>query len=439
MNEHATRLDVDITEELAAPAMDRVRHSAEPLAAMTPPPRSATTSTESGNENSDSTTHPGLEDRCASIIAAGPEAGRAEAVLPGKCPPPSLIARVGERPETGSRSDDAEMRKVHLVRVGDGDKPFRLARGPRLKNNLSWVVGCLELANAGDFAANVWNELPVPLFVAVLMGVGGTLAAVMSIFAFRDARRAWRNIRFLRQQRRELRLRRRQHGPASGSDGEKCPDEPESRALDVLLAVSFRELGGEVINRWAMDVLMGFGAVLISAGTFMAIGGGTADKVFLASNLLSGWIGNTPIAAFGLVNAAWAIYVWLAAQAHVRATRRLLPGSGAAGLVRRRSRNLQVFCVINGSASVLGGVASMLTSIYWWGMSSSSPSLSPPSSATSGGVQGSATRDPRPGRASWGLWCRASWPGGSSSPPEPRSSCESDRSRSERTRRSSSG
>jgi hypothetical protein len=38
----------------------------------------------------------------------------------------------------------------------------------RLKNSLLFGVGMLELANAGDFAANVWNEIPVPRFAMVL-------------------------------------------------------------------------------------------------------------------------------------------------------------------------------------------------------------------------------------------------------------------------------
>lgn len=38
----------------------------------------------------------------------------------------------------------------------------------RLKNSLLFGVGLLELANAGDFAANVWNQIPVPRFAMVL-------------------------------------------------------------------------------------------------------------------------------------------------------------------------------------------------------------------------------------------------------------------------------
>lgn len=39
----------------------------------------------------------------------------------------------------------------------------------KLRNNLSGAVGYLEFANALDFAANVWNTIPVPTFAAALM------------------------------------------------------------------------------------------------------------------------------------------------------------------------------------------------------------------------------------------------------------------------------
>jgi hypothetical protein len=38
----------------------------------------------------------------------------------------------------------------------------------RLKNNLLIGVGLLELGNAGDFAANVWNQIPIPHFAMAL-------------------------------------------------------------------------------------------------------------------------------------------------------------------------------------------------------------------------------------------------------------------------------
>ncbi|ODA81317.1 hypothetical protein RJ55_04282 [Drechmeria coniospora] len=252
-----------------------------------------------------------------------------------------------------SRPDDGRER-VRLVRGDDG--AFTFVDGSRLVNNLPWIVGFMELANAGDFAANVWNQVPVPVYAIVFMAIGGTVAGILSVFAFRDARLSCKNVRFLRRQRREQqaeRARRLRHGLSTLD-------------VDVLMAVTFREFGSEVIGRWFMDILMGCGAVLICVGTFMAIGG--ADPaVYEASNILSGYLGNAPIALFGLVNSAWAAYIFAKARGHVRATRETLRGSAAAALVKRRSRNVQVFCAVNGTAAILGGLGSMLTATYWWG------------------------------------------------------------------------
>lgn len=228
--------------------------------------------------------------------------------------------------------------------------------GSRLVNNLSWAVGFMELANAGDFAANVWNDVPVPAVAVVFMAVGGTVAAVLSGFAFFDAGLACRNVGFLRRQRRlqtaERARRLLRAGPVLD--------------MDVYMAVTLRELGSEVSARWFMDLLLGCGAVLIAAGTYMAIAGANGG-VWLASNILSGYLGNAPVVLYGLVSFAWALYIFCKAQGHVTATRKVLRGSRAAALVKRRSRHVQVFCVINGTATVLGGVGSMMTATMWWG------------------------------------------------------------------------
>ncbi|KAJ6788585.1 hypothetical protein PWT90_05344 [Aphanocladium album] len=225
----------------------------------------------------------------------------------------------------------------------------------RFRNNLGLAVGFLELANAGDFAANVWNDIPVPVYAIVCMAIGATLAGILSIFAFDDARYAWRNVVFLRRQRAQLKesLDRRE------SQGHN------SRDVKVLLELNLRELGCETINRFGMDVLMGFGAVLICIGTYMAIGGAN-KKVWLTSNILSGYLGNTPIALYGLVNSAWAAYLAVKTEGHVRATARAMPGSLDYRLIRQRGKRLQLYCGINGAITLIGGIASMLTATRWW-------------------------------------------------------------------------
>ncbi|OBS25222.1 hypothetical protein FPOA_05755 [Fusarium poae] len=218
----------------------------------------------------------------------------------------------------------------------------------RLRNNLFAAVGFLELANAGDFAANVWNDVPVPIYAIVFMAIGGSSAFVLSICAFFDSRKAWRNIKFLKQQKQLLKT------------------EEASLSRDVFVEITTRELRIEVINRWLMDLLMGGGAMLISIGTFMAIGGANPD-VWLASNILSGYLGNAPIALFGLLSSIWAAMVVSKMNSHRGAARKELQGSPTLRVLKDRCFNVQVFFVLNGASNILGGVGSMLTAERWWG------------------------------------------------------------------------
>ncbi|KAK2595486.1 hypothetical protein QQS21_006826 [Conoideocrella luteorostrata] len=288
-----------------------------------------------------------------------------EAVLT-TLPPPEEAAQSTDQPlkppeATADRrlsvslaEQPTQQQPVQLIKEKNGQ--WALAPDSRLVNNLSWVVGFMELANAGDFAANIWNDIPVPVYAVVFMAIGGTVAGFLSIFAFRDARRAWNNVRYLRKQRRLLL-----------EEKSSCESRSTSTLeLDVILAINFRELGTELVTRWIMALLMGFGAILISIGTYMAIGGAN-QAVFFASNLLSGYVGNAPIALFGLVNSSWAAFIFCKAHGHVVASRTCLGSCTAAALVKRRARKVQVFCVINGTATVLGGVASMVTATRWWG------------------------------------------------------------------------
>ncbi|KAH0495906.1 hypothetical protein TgHK011_009431 [Trichoderma gracile] len=244
--------------------------------------------------------------------------------------------------------------RVTLVQAKKGGG--YVSKGTRLKNDLYRAVGLLELANAGDFAANVWNKYPVPVYAIVFMAVGATFAGIMSVFAMLDARRAWRNVTFLRQQYRELRQARERRAAKA----------QPTTDLDVLLSVVYREIGTEGINRWGLNLFMGAGAVLIAIGTYLALGGQN-DAIFLASNLLSGYVGNSPIALFGAFNTCWAYYIFCKAQGHINAASKAIPGTRAMALIRRRSRNLQLYTSINGTATLVGGVGSMITATRWWG------------------------------------------------------------------------
>jgi hypothetical protein len=52
----------------------------------------------------------------------------------------------------------------------------------RLKNSLLAGVGLLELANVGDFAANVWNTVPVPHFAMAFSTLLPNAVLLLSAF-----------------------------------------------------------------------------------------------------------------------------------------------------------------------------------------------------------------------------------------------------------------
>ncbi|KFY78016.1 hypothetical protein V499_02728 [Pseudogymnoascus sp. VKM F-103] len=230
------------------------------------------------------------------------------------------------------------------------------AKQSKLKNSLLVGVAFLELGNAGDFAANVWNDIPVPHFVVALMAVGGTLALFLSYFAFKDAKLGWCNLVHLREERRDLQ-RQKTHDLEDGQI---------IQGLDARLNVSFREIGTESISRVGLDVCMGVGGIIIGIGTFLAIGGANR-RVWHASNLMSGYIGNVPLALYALFNGSWSCYVWMKARQHGIAGATALDMDMAAALLKRRIFTVQMYTAMVGVTGIAAGAASLISATMWWG------------------------------------------------------------------------
>ncbi|EXJ70445.1 uncharacterized protein A1O5_06514 [Cladophialophora psammophila CBS 110553] len=233
---------------------------------------------------------------------------------------------------------------------------YRPLQPGRLRNSLLAGVGFLELGNAGDFAANVWNRVPVKKWVAALMALGATLALATSLFALRDVTLSWRNIQVLRAERSYLKRERARYRNNKTS----------LRSVDAILGVNFRESGTELLDRLIVDVLLGFGALLVSVGTYMAIGGAN-PTVFTASNLLSGYIGNAAGALYGLVNAGWSTYVSIRAYRHRSAGLAELESDLARRLLRLRTRKVQTHAVILAVTGLAAGAGGLITATMWWG------------------------------------------------------------------------
>ncbi|KAI9933538.1 hypothetical protein ASPWEDRAFT_43361 [Aspergillus wentii DTO 134E9] len=245
--------------------------------------------------------------------------------------------------------------KVTLAR-SRGRRHPRLIDQHQFKNSLLAGVGYLELANAGDFAANVWNETPPPQFAVILMAIGGSVALCMVFVALQDFRLSWRNVKLLRAERGML------HALRDGTD-----DPDLLRLLHSRLGVGVREIGTEVVDRMLMDSLMGTGSLLVGVGTLMAIWGEN-PTVFEASNLLSGYVGNAMAALFGLVNAVWSSYLVVRFHHHDTVCKR--NESLTATQKKRlhtRFRRFQWHSVANAVNGLVAGAASMVTATMWWG------------------------------------------------------------------------
>lgn len=206
-------------------------------------------------------------------------------------------------------------------------------------------IGFLDIANSGDFAANVFNHVPVPIHAIALMAIGATVALGMSFFALRDLRRSWSNIKLLRKERMLL----------------KAMDSDKAAELEL----NHRDLGTEIFDRAGIDVAMGFGAFLIAIGTYMAIGGANR-KVFVASNLLSGYVGNALPALYGLCNVGWSINVWFRAHKQIFAVSIHLQDAVSKELLLLRGRRVQEHAILTAVVCLVSGALSMVTPTHWW-------------------------------------------------------------------------
>lgn len=236
-----------------------------------------------------------------------------------------------------------------FVKQGDS---YQIVDHVRIRNIPTSAIGFIDLANAGDFAANVFNEIPVPSYAIVLMAVGATVAGIMSIVALQDGRRSWKNIQNLRQERRDLN--------AIVGDPEKAHQSALAR-----LDLNDRDLGTEIFDRAGMELALGFAALLVCVGTYMAIDGANR-KVWYASNLLSGYIGNAPAALYGIINSAWSWHMWIRVTKQWHAANLALDEGPVRLAVLKRIKTVRKHALLTGVVCLVSGAMGMLTPTRWW-------------------------------------------------------------------------
>lgn len=231
------------------------------------------------------------------------------------------------------------------------------------------------------------------------MAIGGPIALLITLVAARDFYLSYTNMQLLLKERRYLRelLDSVTTTTTTTTTTQNTNTNTNTQAEILLrsrLSVNFRELGTEIVDRILMDALMGFGALLVGTGTIMAIFGAN-HHVYVASNLLSGYIGNGLAAVFGLVNAIWSGYLVGRFQVcwgvclnitdtntttrevnnHVTEVTTITTTDTDLEAevkmykdpLKLRFRSLQFHALVNGINGLVAGAASMVTATMWYG------------------------------------------------------------------------
>ncbi|KAK4180210.1 hypothetical protein QBC36DRAFT_343118 [Triangularia setosa] len=273
----------------------------------------------------------------------------------------------------------------------------------KLRNNMLPALGFVELANAGDVAANVYNSTPIPVTIVLCMVVGGTACFSLLFFLIYDAIRSWKNICGLRGERRFLQnlkqpkdeqqdLEKRNTDPKiahvlSGLSEEERHRRSASsiyvddaarnwaRTLDCFLHINTQDLRSEIIYRFGMNIIIGVGILMVSAGTWMATRG-EDPYLFDLSNLLTGFLGNSPLAFYAVINMLWAVYLDKIQRKKTRIVASSLysdfpPGSCYTGdrlerMISTRANYLHIHVLLNGLPGLIAGAMSLATATQWW-------------------------------------------------------------------------
>ncbi|KAK0747353.1 hypothetical protein B0T21DRAFT_405989 [Apiosordaria backusii] len=279
----------------------------------------------------------------------------------------------------------------------------------KLRNNMLPALGFVELANAGDVAANVYNSTPIPITIVLCMVAGGTACFSLLFFLIFDAKRSWKNICGLREERRFLQNQQQpvdeqqdlEKGSAdsklahtfSGSDtSDSSEDEKHyekggspngnddaarnwARTIQCFLHINTQDLRSEIVYRFGMDIIIGVGVLMVSAGTWMATQG-EDPYLFDLSNLLTGFLGNSPLALYAVVNMLWALYLDHTQRIKSRIVASSLftdfppgvtyTGDRLAEMISTRANYLHIHVLLNGLPGLIAGAMSLATATQWW-------------------------------------------------------------------------
>ncbi|KAK4188630.1 hypothetical protein QBC35DRAFT_514672 [Podospora australis] len=232
----------------------------------------------------------------------------------------------------------------------------------KLRNNISVAIGYIELSNVADIAANVYNSLPIPYIIKAVMFLGGTVCTGMLCVIIRDAFLSWQNLRGLAAERKSLLA-----SLASLQCPESGHDTALKRTLKCFLQINRQDAQAELIYRFGMECVVAIGSLLVGVGTYMAMFG-EDPYLFETSNLLTGYLGNSPFALCGVVNLVWAF----ATLSHLKHRHHRHTSAGRVrdhriqAMLRNRARYIRLHGILNGGPGIVSGAMSLATATQWW-------------------------------------------------------------------------
>ncbi len=181
----------------------------------------------------------------------------------------------------------------------------------RVKDTRTVMV--FELDNFGDIGATPLFHPPLPVPVYGILGIGGVLSLWFGARpALEDVVEGFRNLKVLKGEEKFILERRAEViddlFAASPSVHTVHVRQRELLRLAIHHAQCKRERESEILDRIVSGILIAPGSVLTGFGTFLTPGfifGAHSATASVLANLLTGFVGNGPIAAYAAINSGY--------------------------------------------------------------------------------------------------------------------------------------
>jgi hypothetical protein len=196
-------------------------------------------------------------------------------------------------------------------------RPELLAVEPSRRIKDTSTIVMFELDNFGDIGATPLFSTPLSPVALGIIPLGGLASLLLGTRpALQDVTAGLRNLRALRSEKEQIQSRLQ--AVRAALQGDCVPPEQHSCSrlslrrewltLQSRLAICTQETRAERVDRVISGALVAPGSVLTGLGTFITPGfifSANSSSAALVANLFTGFVGNSPIALYSVVNAAY--------------------------------------------------------------------------------------------------------------------------------------